>query len=111
GVGAYFKFFYKPVVKTVVVKEAVMDDFFKGIEISMKVDPPAAKKPHGKGKKVLKNGKWEDSTNLGDASEDGGDETLTGEQVQGVMNKNFKVLAGCLKEEAQRNPAVKRIDI
>jgi hypothetical protein len=111
GVGAYFKFFYKPEVKTVVVKEAVADDFFKGIEISMKVDPPAPKKPRGKGKRVMKNGKWEDSTNLGDASEEGGDETLSGEQVQQVMNKNFKVLAGCLKEEAQRNPSVKRIDI
>lgn len=111
GVGGYFKFFYKPEVKTVVVKEPSSDEFFKGIEISMKVDPPAPKKPKGKGKKVLKNGKWEDSTSLGDASEDGGDETLTGEQVQQVMNKNFKVLAGCLKEEAQRNPAVKRIDI
>ncbi|MCS6914140.1 MAG: protein kinase [Myxococcota bacterium] len=110
GVGAYFKFFYKPEVKTVVIKEHSTDDFWKGVEISMKVDPPQAKKPRGK-KRVFRNGKWEEVTHLGDASEEGGDETLTGEQVQAVMSKNFKLLGGCLKEEAQRNPSVRKLDI
>lgn len=113
GVGAYFKYVYKPVVKTVVVKEQTSDDFFKGVEISMKVDPPVKKVHPGGGghRRMLKNGKFDESVNLGDAGEEGGDETLTGEQVQGVMNKNFKLLGGCLKEESQRNPQVKRLDL
>lgn len=111
GVGAYFQFFYKPPVKTVVVKEQ-SDDFFKGVEIAMKVDPPEKRlKKKGTGKKVLKNGKWVEEVNLGDAASDGGDETLSADQVQGVMNKSFKLLGGCLREEATRNPGVKKMDL
>jgi hypothetical protein len=103
--------------ETKVVKEVVRDtdfDFLKGVEISLKVDPPPPKKPHATGGHHKgKGGKneFDDSTNLGDASEGGGDETLDQAVVQRVMTQNFRVLAGCIAEEHRRNPSVKSFDM
>jgi hypothetical protein len=87
----------------------------KGVEISMKVDPPAPKpkRPSSGGHKVGKNGKNEfsDVTNLGDASEGGGDETLDQAVVQRVMTQNFKVLVGCIAEERRRNSGLHTVDM
>jgi serine/threonine protein kinase len=117
GGGGGIFWYYQHHQKVVVQKELVRDDsydFMKGVEISMKVDPPAPKKPHpGGGKKVNKNGKNEfsDVTNLGDASEGGGDETLDQAVVQRVMTQNFRVLVGCIAEERRRNPGLRAVDM
>jgi hypothetical protein len=96
----------------VVYKDREGDDLLKGIEITMKVDPPAPKKPghHGHGHK-LPNGKWDDSTVLGDASDEGGDETLGQDVVQKVMASNFGVLKGCLLEEKRRNAGLHNVEM
>src|SRR5262249_41026104 len=108
--------YYVKNLKPKIVKEVVHDqadlDFLKNIEISMKVDPPV-KKPHGarKPKKGGKPGEFDDATNLGDASSEGGDETLDQSVVQRVMTQNFKVLVGCIQEERHRNSALKGVDM
>ena len=50
-------------------------------------------------------------TNLGDASGEGGDETLDQTVVQSVMKQNFKVLVGCILEERRRNPGLHNVDM
>ncbi len=84
-------------------------------DITMKVDPPEKKAPGSRVRKSHKDAQgknvFDDSTTLGDASEGGGDETLDGATVQRVMNQNFKVLVGCLKEEKGRNPALHNVDM
>ena len=116
GIGGLF-WYYKNHQRVVVQKEIVHDneyDFMKGVEISMKVDPPAPKKPRvASGHRVSKNGKNEfsDVTNLGDASGDGGDETLDQNVVQRVMTQNFRVLVGCIAEERRRNPSLHAVDM
>jgi serine/threonine-protein kinase len=98
-----------------VVKEVVHDndlDFLKGIEISLKVDPPSPKKhTTRRPKKGGKPGEFEEVTNLGDASEGGGDETLDQAVVQRVMTQNFKVLVGCIGEERRRNPSLHTVEM
>jgi len=97
----------------IIVKEKTIDDldFLKGIEISMKVDPPPPKTPGVKKKRTGGKNEFSDVTSLGDASEGGGDETLDQSQVQRVMQSNFKVLVGCIGEERKRNPGLKSIDM
>lgn len=85
-------------------------DFLKGVQISMKVDPPT-KKTIRRPKKGGKPGEFEEVTNLGDASSEGGDETLGQEVVQRVMTQNFKVLVGCIADERRRNPGMKEVDM
>lgn len=90
------------------------DDNFK-IEIMMKVDPPAPRKkpapgaphkhPGGKG-----GSEFDSATNLGDASEAGGDETLDEAVVQKVMSANFRLLKGCVLDEKQRRPDTSRVE-
>jgi hypothetical protein len=117
GGGGGIFWYYQHHQKVVVQKELVRDDsydFMKGVEISMKVDPPAPKKPHpGGAAHKNKNGKNEfsDVTNLGDASGDGGDETLDQAVVQRVMTQNFRVLVGCISEERRRNPGLHSVDM
>jgi serine/threonine protein kinase len=116
GAGAFFYAKKHGAFETKVVKEVVRDDsfdFMKGVEISMKVDPPAPKKPHVSSHRGPRNGKNEfsDVTNLGDASEGGGDETLDQAVVQRVMTQNFRVLVGCIGEERRRNPSLRTVDM
>jgi hypothetical protein len=117
GGGAFWYAKKHGAFETKVVKEVVHDgeyDFMKGVEISMKVDPPAAKKPRpssGHRSKNGKNGEFSDVTNLGDASEGGGDETLDQAVVQRVMTQNFKVLVGCIAEERRRNSSLHGVDM
>jgi serine/threonine-protein kinase len=88
------------------------EDLLKGIEITMKVDPPAPKKAHKAPRKGPRRpGESPDVTNLGDASEDGGDETLSQDVVQRVMSANFGVLKGCVLEEKRRNPSMRTVDM
>lgn len=116
GGGAFWYAKKHGAFETKVVKEVVHDgeyDFMKGVEISMKVDPPAPKPKRPSGHRVGKNGKNEfsDVTNLGDASEGGGDETLDQAVVQRVMTQNFKVLVGCIAEERRRNSSLHNVDM
>jgi hypothetical protein len=119
GGGAFWYAKKHGAFETKVVKEVVHDgeyDFMKGVEISMKVDPPAAKKPRPTGRRVGqgkngKNGEFSDVTNLGDASEGGGDESLDQAVVQRVMTQNFKVLVGCIAEERRRNSSLHAVDM
>jgi hypothetical protein len=99
-------------VEKVVVHDQVDLDFLKNIEISMKVDPPAKKTTRrAPGKKGGRPGEYDDTTNLGDASSEGGDETLDQGVVQRVMSQNFKVLVGCIQEERRRNPGLHNVDM
>jgi serine/threonine-protein kinase len=93
--------------------EAAAADFLKGVEISLKVDPPAPKtaKPHSGRRNGNKGSEFSDVTNLGDASEGGGDETLDQSVVQNVMKNNFKILVGCILEERRRNPGLHNVDM
>jgi serine/threonine protein kinase len=117
GAGVFYYAKKHGAFETKVVKEVVHDgeyDFMKGVEISMKVDPPAVKKPRpssGHRSKNGKNGEFSDVTNLGDASEGGGDETLDQAVVQRVMTQNFKVLVGCIAEERRRNSSLHAVDM
>jgi len=117
--GGGFAFWYAKkhgAFETKVVKEVVHDgeyDFMKGVEIALKVDPPAPKPHRPSSGHKSKNGKNEfsDVTNLGDASEGGGDETLDQAVVQRVMTQNFKVLVGCIAEERRRNSGLHTVDM
>jgi serine/threonine-protein kinase len=100
----------KPKTEKVIVHDQENLDFLKDLTINMKVDPPPAKRPGGKKKSGGKNA-YSDTTNLGDATGDAGDETLDQNQVQRVMQQNFKVLVGCISEERRRNPSLKTIDM
>jgi serine/threonine-protein kinase len=117
GAGAFWYAKKHGAFETKVVKEVVHDgeyDFMKGVEISLKVDPPPpkAKRPGGHhGSKNGKNGEFSDVTNLGDASEGGGDEQLDQAVVQRVMTQNFKVLVGCIAEERRRNSGLHTVDM
>jgi hypothetical protein len=97
-----------------IVRQVVRDqdlDFLKNIEISMKVDPPVKKGTRRVPKKGGKPGEFDEVTNLGDASSEGGDETLDQAVVQRVMSQNFRVLVGCIQEERRRNPGMKTVDM
>lgn len=82
------------------------------LELSTKVDEPAAKagtkRAHHR-KAGGTGGTYDDSINLGDATEGGGDETLSQEQVQQVMSAHISLLSGCLLEERRRNPDTKGV--
>jgi len=82
------------------------------IEVMMKVDPPVPRKkgaPHKRGGKGA-GSEFDSVTNLGDATEGGGDETLDEAVVQKVMNANFGLLKGCVLDEKHRNPAMSGVD-
>jgi serine/threonine-protein kinase len=113
GAVGWYVMHMKPKVVREVIHDGADLDFLKGVEITMKVDPPAPKKPHGghHQKPGGKPGEFDDTTNLGDASEGGGDETLDQSVVQRVMTQNFKVLVGCISEERRRNPSLRNVDM
>jgi serine/threonine-protein kinase len=114
GVGGFVAYRYKPWekrVEKVIIKEAADYDFLKGVEINLKVDPPPAVKKKRVPRKGGKPGEFDEVTNLGDASGDGGDETLDQATVQRVMSQNFKVLVGCIAEERRRNPGLHQVDM
>jgi hypothetical protein len=98
-------------------KQQNADDLLKGIEITMKVDPPAPKGArhhhggHGAGGKAGDGSEFDSATNLGDATSEGGDETLGQDVVQKVMVQNFGILKGCVFEERQRDHAMKHVDM
>ena len=99
----------------IVYRERDVEELFKGIEISMKVEPPPPKKKtgtgHSKGSTKGGSGELSDVTNLGDANGEGGDETLDAGVVQKVMTSNFRSLTGCIYEERKRNPSLKNVDM
>jgi hypothetical protein len=78
----------------------------------LKVDPPNKGKHHrGPGVKGQKGDEFSDVTNLGDATSEGGDETLGQDVVQNVMQHNYAVLKGCILEEKHRNPGLKTVEM
>lgn len=94
--------------------EEAAADFLKNAEITLKVDPPAPKSRSGGGKhsrRAGEKGAFSDVTNLGDASEGGGEETLDQSQVASVMKNNYKVLVGCILEERRHNPGLRAIEM
>jgi eukaryotic-like serine/threonine-protein kinase len=110
GVTWYVMHMQPKVVEKIVHDKNDDLDFLKGLEISMKVDPPVAK-PKGHKRKPGSKNEFSDVTSLGDASEDGGDETLDQTVVQKVMTANFKVLLGCIAEERRRNSSLSTVDM
>ncbi len=102
----------KPPETRVVYKERDSEDLLKGIEITMKIDPapPRPKRPRPV-KRAVAPGDNVDVTNLGDASEEGGDEVLSQSVVQQVMATHFGVLKGCVLEERRRNPGLHTVDM
>lgn len=78
-------------------------------DVSLKVDPAEKKKRRPKvGGKA---GEFDEVTNLGDASSEGGDEVLDPATVQRVMTQNYKVLTGCIMEEKRRNPSLSTVEM
>jgi hypothetical protein len=94
-------------------KERDAEELLKGIEISMKVDPPVPKgeRKHHRAGGGKGSGEFSDVTNLGDATEGGGDETLGQDVVQHVMASNFGVLKGCVLEEKRRDHGLTHVDM
>lgn len=116
GVAAYVLTHQPKETTKIVYREKEGEDLLKGIEITMKVQPPPPKgsKRHGGGhggssKNAV--GDFDSATNLGDANGEGGDETLGQDVVQHVMSQNFKSLTGCILEEKRRNSGLKTIDM
>jgi hypothetical protein len=108
GGGIYWKYVKDRPVQ-VVKGPQFTDDPLKGLSIGLlKVDPPPAKKSHGIRRKGPKNGAFDETQTI-DMSE--GDDVLSAEDIQKVMNQKFTLLAGCLREEAVRNPGTKRLDL
>ncbi|HEX2571880.1 MAG TPA: protein kinase [Polyangia bacterium] len=109
GVTAYV---LKPRQTTKIVYRDRDEELLKGIDITMKVDPPAKVEKHHSGSH-RSGGKndYSDVTALGDATQAGGSETLGQDVVQKVMSANFGVLKGCVLEEKRRNPALRSVDM
>lgn len=106
GVGIYLVTRPKPVVVKPTGPQFT-EDPLKGLAIAMAPPPPKEKKVH-KARKGGKNGAFDDSQSM-DFNDS--DDTLSPEQIQTVMNKEFGKLTGCLREEAVRNPSVKKINL
>ena len=107
GGGLYWKFGTKP--PPVIVKgPQFTEDPLLGLSIALKVDPPPPKKAHTGKKKGPKNGAFDDSQTM-DMSDN--QDTLSAEDIDRVMKQKFTLLAGCLREEAARNPKVKDINL
>lgn len=101
----YVKFIYKAPQTQVAKPEMSNAEFFKDIQIAMKVEPPPPKKPR---KKSSKNGAFDDSQSIN--FDEGGD-VLSQEDIQKVMSKNFSMLSGCLREAATGANAVKKFEV
>ncbi|MFT3754973.1 MAG: AgmX/PglI C-terminal domain-containing protein [Pseudoxanthomonas sp.] len=106
GGGVYYKFMKdKPVV---VAKGPERPDPLIGAQFGLlKVDPPPPKKTHTK-RKGPKNGAFDDTQTM-DMSEN--EDVLSAEDIQKVMSQKYTLLTGCLRDEAARNPSVKKIDM
>ena len=112
----YVTQYLKPRTEKVIVHEVSNEaDFLKDIRIELTVDKPL---PKARGlKRVRSSGStgnandFDAPTNLGDANEEGGDETLDRNVVQRVMHDNFKVLTGCLLEEHRRDSNLRSINM
>lgn len=97
--------------KVVVHDKADDLDWLKDPQITLKVDPPAPKKPGTKRPKSGKPGEFSDVTHLGDASEEGGDETLDQNVVQRVMTQNYKTLVGCIIDARRKDGSLRNVEI
>lgn len=101
-----------PRTEQVIVHDTSSDlDFLKGVQITMKVDPPPPKAHKPGGKHNGRGNNYSDVTNLGDATSGAGDETLDQTQVQQVMSQNFRLLVGCVSEERRRNAGLHAVDM
>jgi hypothetical protein len=54
---------------------------------------------------------FDEPTRLGDVTQEGGEEQLSQEQIQSVMNSRGRPLALCIGEEKLRNPSLHQIDL
>jgi serine/threonine protein kinase len=107
--GRRHHWFEQKIIKEVVHQNDL--DFMKGVEISLKVDPPPAKPRGGKRRHSGRSGDFDEATRLGDASEEGNDESLDQAVVQRVMTQNFRVLVGCIGEERRRNSSLRNVEM
>ncbi|MCC6749560.1 MAG: serine/threonine protein kinase [Deltaproteobacteria bacterium] len=86
----------------------------KGIEVSWQAEPPEqakARKLRKPKKKKAGGAAGDDSTNLGDATQGGGDELLSQKVVQQVMQANLARLTPCVLQEARRDGSLRRVEI
>lgn len=111
GLAAYLLAHQPRELTKIVYRDRDNEDLLKGIEITMKVDPPAVRAPKRHQGKKGSAGEYSDATNLGDVTEEGGDETLSQTAVQQVMGRSFGLLKGCVLEERRRNPGLKNVDM
>lgn len=110
-IGAGGGIYYGTRPKVVQQKQAPQqftEDPLKGLSIAMAPPPPKEKKVHKGGKKGPKNGSFDDSQTM-DFNDS--DDTLSPDQIQAVMSKESGKLTGCLREEAVRNPTVKKLNL
>ncbi len=110
GLGAGGTVFYLSQLKPRIEQKVIEKDPDIKWDVSLKVDPPEKKKTR-RPKVGGKPGEFDEVTNLGDASSEGGDETLDPATVQRVMAQNYKVLTGCILEEKRRNPDLKSVEM
>src|SRR5262249_20118645 len=110
GIAYYVLYVMKPKEVVKVVHDQIDLKFLEGVQFAIKVDTPPKKKVR-RPKPGGKPGEFDDSTSLGDASSEGGDDTLSQAQINEVMSQKWKVLVGCMAEERQRNSAFKSLDM
>jgi protein kinase-like protein len=108
----------KPTVQEKIVyreKEQNLEGLLKGIDIAWKVPEPPKKRGHRGPRAAGEPGEVYDEfdapTELGDASQGGGDEQLTTDQIQKVMRQNFGTLTPCVLDEKRRDASLHEVQI
>ena len=129
GAGVYF-LYYEPQLKhkrDLEVKEqeakaqamiaqandADLEKILKGLSFEFP-KPTIKKRTRGKGGKLGGFSGGEDfdaPTMIGDVTQEGGEEQLSPEQIQSVMNSRGKQLAICIAEERRRNPGMHEVEL
>ena len=108
----------KPTVLEKVVyreKEQNLEGLLKGIDIAWKTQEPAKKRarkaPGAPGAPGEAPDEFDAPMELGDASQGGGDEQLSPDQIQKVMRQNFGRLTPCVLEEKRRDASLSEVQI
>jgi hypothetical protein len=99
-------------VKEVPKSDSDMEQLLKGLSFEFPKPTIKARKSLGKGKRAALSAAddFDEPTRLGDASQEGGEEQLSPEQIQSAMNSSKgKALAFCIAEERRRNPMLHEI--
>ena len=101
-----------------VPKQKAAEIGLSGIEFTMKADSPEqarqrlrSNRRRGRNGSRRRNSDLHSPTRLGDASQGGGDELLSRDAIQQVMQLHMRPLARCILEETRRTPNMSNVSI